>query len=607
MGNINKRSSSRSVQTGAQWDEANVLRLISENKLAPKHSDSSNSRNNVECPICFLDYSVLNTVHCCKQMICTTCVVQLKSTEGKPECPFCGNAEMQVSLNPSSRNTSTHTTPSTTPVKAKDERSDSNLSDYDQPSSRSSGSGSVTLSYTTPEQEKKLRSHSLDATGSGGGSAVATKVDREALERQIREQRLQFDERDLEEAAARDRGPYFSGSGSGSSGARRFGGRSTINNNNSGAMRFGGRYRLANGAGSGAAPSDPAAASRVSEQDSLTSGDASRRFIGSFEELLQGRAGIGGISSIQQLEDIMLMEAIRLSMQDAGGAGAGAGAGDPQAGGGVDGSDANTSAAATGNTSASISQNTTLPNSSTDSRQTSPQRPASASAASTALRDMFNSASESHDSTEEGEEGEEEEEGQGDDVNLFSYHESGGERGEYRMSGSSSSDPYPGEDMGSRESDVLSEEEEQIKLAMALSLATVQPPPPPTTSDETVSPPSMSVAVHGSHSCHSNHSSAPDMIVMDRRASPGLPISPHATGLSPEASTLNLASCCSTPPEDSEPVMKMSADDCNSSSDKPNTADNVKKLEKSERTEPESALPSTFSAESNAAEAEMFI
>ena len=58
-----------------------------------------------------------------------------------------------------------------------------------------------------------------------------------------------------------------------------------------------------------------------------------------------------------------------------------------------------------------------------------------------------------------------------------------GERGEYRMSGSSNSDPYPGEDMGSRESDVLSEEEEQIKLAMALSLATVQPPPPPTTSD----------------------------------------------------------------------------------------------------------------------------
>lgn len=46
------------------------------------------------------------------------------------------------------------------------------------------------------------------------------------------------------------------------------------------------------------------------------------------------------------------------------------------------------------------------------------------------------------------------------------------EHDEFRMS-AGSSEAYPGQ--GSRESDVLSEEEEQIKLAMALSLATVQP------------------------------------------------------------------------------------------------------------------------------------
>lgn len=46
---------SRLSQSGAQWDEANVLRLISENKLAPKYSDTSRSNKcDLECPICFL-------------------------------------------------------------------------------------------------------------------------------------------------------------------------------------------------------------------------------------------------------------------------------------------------------------------------------------------------------------------------------------------------------------------------------------------------------------------------------------------------------------------------------------------------------------------------
>lgn len=152
--------------------------------------------------------------------------MQLKSAEGKGACPFCGNAEMHVSLIPV---VGKRTASTSTPSKGQD-RSGSVSSDADAPSSgrnsaasgTGTGPGPSALTYLTPEQDKRLRTYSQDATsslnGSGGGAApgagttpssgggapvVARKADREALERQIREQRLHFDERDLAEAAAR--------------------------------------------------------------------------------------------------------------------------------------------------------------------------------------------------------------------------------------------------------------------------------------------------------------------------------------------------------------------------------------------------------------------
>lgn len=61
-----------------------------------------------------------------------------------------------------------------------------------------------------------------------------------------------------------------------------------------------------------------------------------------------------------------------------------------------------------------------------------------------------------------------------------------------------------------------------------------------------------------------NHAErVPDMIVMDRCSSPGLPTSSHVhPTLSSEVSGLNITSCCSTPPEDNdgESVRKGSGD-----------------------------------------------
>lgn len=222
-------------------------------------------------------------------------MVQLKATDVKCACPFCGNNELSVSLIPvdkSRRN-------STGSVSTKDRSSSVSESDR---SSGSSQSQQVNLSYTTPEQEKKLRSLSVDNT-----SNVSSRNDRETLERQIREQRLQFDERDLAEAqrsGVRGRGGYHNSAGAAAG---------------SPFLRHArlGRYGLPEeatspggrtGSGAGLLRS-PGSSSRAGAAGS-TIDNATNSFVSSIENLLQSQSSGGAtrITSIQQLEDIMLME-----------------------------------------------------------------------------------------------------------------------------------------------------------------------------------------------------------------------------------------------------------------------------------------------------------
>lgn len=184
--------------------------------------------------------------------------------------------------------------PSSTPVKAKDDRTSISESE------RSSGSSAAGLSYTTPDQEKKLRSYSLDNTTAGNN--MASKNDREALERQIREQRLEFDERDIAEATAQS--------------ARI----SRIGGGNSSSIRFANRSRTADGSNPtvsyfrtgilGGQTADMAG-SRESNSTRTSPNARNMQFVSSLEGLLQSH-GNTRITSIEQLEDIMLMEVIRI-------------------------------------------------------------------------------------------------------------------------------------------------------------------------------------------------------------------------------------------------------------------------------------------------------
>lgn len=238
----------------------------------------------------------MNTVNCCKQHICTDCLVQVKGTDTKGACPFCGNADLNASLIPlplEKKSASAPTSSKTaTPAKTNDART-SSISEGD----RSSGASAAALSYTTPEQEKKLRSYSLDETTPTNGthSAMASKNDREALERQIREQRLHFDDRDLAEATARS--------------ARS----SNLRANSAGAsyLRYGNRTRYgASGAEAAAGFGNAGAAG--AERTSPTNGNL--RFVSSLEGMLQNH-GNTRITSIEQLEDIMLMEVLFVGLR----------------------------------------------------------------------------------------------------------------------------------------------------------------------------------------------------------------------------------------------------------------------------------------------------
>ncbi|KAG0592953.1 hypothetical protein KC19_1G292900 [Ceratodon purpureus] len=73
-------------------DQRKLRRLILESKLAPCFPGAEEPATDLEeCPICFLHYPSLNRSKCCTKGICTECFLQMKSPHvARPtQCPFC--------------------------------------------------------------------------------------------------------------------------------------------------------------------------------------------------------------------------------------------------------------------------------------------------------------------------------------------------------------------------------------------------------------------------------------------------------------------------------------------------------------------------------------
>lgn len=110
-------------------------------------------------------FTMINT------LFSTDCFLQLKVANTEVTCPFCSHDGFNVAYEPASGQS----------LKSTDSRETSErLSN-----STSSPGNNPTLQYTTPEQDKKLRSTSFDKSG----TPVASKADREAIEAEILKQR----------------------------------------------------------------------------------------------------------------------------------------------------------------------------------------------------------------------------------------------------------------------------------------------------------------------------------------------------------------------------------------------------------------------------------
>mmetsp|Transcript_7731 Transcript_7731/g.13081 ORF Transcript_7731/g.13081 Transcript_7731/m.13081 type:complete len:496 (-) Transcript_7731:197-1684(-) len=387
MGNVTRRGSSNRNPSSSQevvsaeWNEANVLKMITEKKLAPRDAAGEFC---IECPICFLDFAVANTVKCCKQCICTDCVVQLNSKSSKTPCPFCGAESLEVTYSEQQHQGNADSRLSMASAEIKQAETEStNISKEAQDASDTQSLAN--LHYTTPEQEKKIRSLSCDLT-----SSTSSKSDREALEQQIRAQRVRHQDEEIRMArspavrddsysnnyfstsivnrlggARRSGGSYLdsrlrrhtagSGAWRSSSGmnvdgmsvsSSRLLGRRANSSSSSSTSSTGGDTAAAAGTGSAGSTGNGRSLFSRSENSTSSRGaqqsDASEdeddgeninrnsRVIDALNDLLGSnvilRNGSNNGSAqdsdrlprnnLQQLEDLMLMEAIRLSMEE---------------------------------------------------------------------------------------------------------------------------------------------------------------------------------------------------------------------------------------------------------------------------------------------------
>ena len=90
-----------SLYPSCQWEDKAVRRLIGDGRLAARLEghDTRASMNDLECPICFLQYSQINVTQCCKAYMCTECFLQVRPQKEKLcSCPFCNNPKLFVSV-----------------------------------------------------------------------------------------------------------------------------------------------------------------------------------------------------------------------------------------------------------------------------------------------------------------------------------------------------------------------------------------------------------------------------------------------------------------------------------------------------------------------------
>lgn len=307
-------------------DTAYVKKLILEKKLAPSPVNGQEIRDQ-ECPICFLNFECLNSVSCCKQNVCTECFVQLKSSNAKCACPFCGKDSFMVTYVSSSSSL-------VTPPKMKNSNSSLVRGTFSR----------ATTEVITPDSAASEKLPLFIPQSS--------KSDRDALEEQIKSQRQHYFDEDVvpgptfrtNSGAAANLNSTFSFQRARTQQFGRLANPNSVYDPTRSVLRS--RLPLRDGLGPFPSPPPPAGSSELlpapparghyspryrgsnsSEPALFASSSAPAHavqntagpplhdrdlFMSSIQSLLGGEQ----LSGLDQLEELMLMEAIRLSMSD---------------------------------------------------------------------------------------------------------------------------------------------------------------------------------------------------------------------------------------------------------------------------------------------------
>ena len=287
------------------WEDKAVRKLILEGRLAPRFAgleDKHKSFPTKECPICFLRHVVLNNARCCRKQLCTECYLQMRKPKGgSSRCPFCNHPKLQASYG-------------TDDEEKMAAREMANIRLYDMltaPPHPISFAGALTTDKETTTEavvEAKVvasggspspshsYSHSSGSRKAYGGMAIAfaTVKERHLIEDEARKQHLALTD---DEADEEDDGVEEVGGGLFSLGSS------------------GGRGRVGGGFLFGGARGRQGGGRRAQEHAHVR------------QALLHS---LGVPSQLQQVEELMLIEAIRQSLEEVGLADSGGGGGGGQ-------------------------------------------------------------------------------------------------------------------------------------------------------------------------------------------------------------------------------------------------------------------------------------
>lgn len=175
---LDKRCKPSGLYATCTWDERSIRREIGDGRLAARlvGKDGSSSSADVECPICFLNYSDVNETTCCKAHICTECFLQIRPAREDPFCPFCNSPSLKVKtamIKNDKKECSNN---------ANDAKSDTILGERDCPVGKNDGEfGSVLL---------KSRTESMSSEDTSDETRIATisPEERGKIEAEMRQQ-----------------------------------------------------------------------------------------------------------------------------------------------------------------------------------------------------------------------------------------------------------------------------------------------------------------------------------------------------------------------------------------------------------------------------------